>query len=854
MLLERARELELLDDLLINLRSSGGKVVLIRGEAGIGKTSLVREFLATHADDLHAHVGGCDDLLIPQPFAPFWDMARIEPSLKGPLDDADRPRLLEAVRDLLSRSLRPTVIVIEDTHWADDATLDAIKYLGRRIATANGLLVLTYRTGELDYDHPLRGVIGDFPGQDVVRIQLGGLSLPAVSSIVSDVNLDPEAVLAATKGNPLLVKEMVSSDGAVIPSSLQDSVMARVRKLSPGAQQILMTLAVIPESIPTMDALGLRGASERRLDECERRGLLDVGIEMVGFRHELTRRAVEAALTGSERLARNRAVLKDLPEETHPCLIIHCAVEANDVDRLVVVAPRSARYAAAMGSHHEAVGDFRRLAPHLDRLDLEDRGTLLVEWAREEFYVDNIAEAVRLNEAALSHYRATGDRRAESRVLAQAAHVYENAGQREQAEKLARQAVDVLGDDPDGSDLARALEVNAYLQWMANNVTDALELLDRALVAAGPDIEERILIRSLNHRGMVASVINYPDGRASLDEARDRSAAAGEWYEECRALFNHAWAAAEHRDLPTAEDYVQRAVASAVRHELPHLESYATAMYARILGLRGRWSEAEDLARDQLDGAAISQMVALPIVGTIESRTGRRNAGTTLTKAWEMASVADEFQRLAPTAIAVAEHAWITDRADVPVAAITSVMESGLEKGFRWSPGSIALWLWQLGELSEAPAGIAEPYRLLIEGKPMAAAERWAEIGCPYERGIALAHGDPTAQLDALEIFDRLGATAVAAKLRKALRIEGVSVPRGKGQKTRDHAAGLTAKQAEVLELLDEGLSNTEIADRLFVSPRTVEHHVSAILAKLDSSNRAEAVEAAVRQGLLAPR
>ena len=272
MLLERDSELDILDNLLINLRSSGGKVVLIRGEAGIGKTSLVREFLATHADDLHAHVGGCDDLRIPQPFAPFWDMARMERSLKAPLDDADRPRLLEAVRDLLSRSLRATVIAIEDTHWADDATLDAIKYLGRRIATANGLLVLTYRTGELDYDHPLRGVIGDLPSQDVVRIQLGGLSLPAVSSIVSDVNLDPEAVLAATKGNPLLVNEMVSSDGAVIPSSLQDSVMARVRKLSPGAQQILKTLAVIPEPIPTMDALGLKGASESRLDECERRG------------------------------------------------------------------------------------------------------------------------------------------------------------------------------------------------------------------------------------------------------------------------------------------------------------------------------------------------------------------------------------------------------------------------------------------------------------------------------------------------------------------------------------------------------------------------------------------------------
>ena len=181
-------------------------------------------------------------------------------------------------------------------------------------------------------------------------------------------------------------------------------------------------------------------------------------------------------------------------------------------------------------------------------------------------------------------------------------------------------------------------------------------------------------------------------------------------------------------------------------------------------------------------------------------------------------------------------------------------MESGLEKGFRWSPGSIALWLWKIGELPEVPAGIAEPYRLLIEGKPVDAAERWAEIGCPYERAIALAHGDTTAQLAAVEEFDTLGAIAVAAKLRKVLRSEGVSVPRRRGQKTRGHGAGLTARQAEILELLSEGFSNTEIADRLFVSPRTVEHHVSAVLSKLDSSNRAEAVQAASRQGLLASR
>ena len=133
----------------------------------------------------------------------------------------------------------------------------------------------------------------------------------------------------------------------------------------------------------------------------------------------------------------------------------------------------------------------------------------------------------------------------------------------------------------------------------------------------------------------------------------------------------------------------------------------------------------------------------------------------------------------------------------------------------------------------------------------MAAAAIWSTIGCPYERAIALAQGDQAAQLEALQALDALGATAVAAKLRKALRDQGVSVPRGKGRRTREHAAGLTPRQAEVLGLLGEGLSNIEIADRLFVSPRTVEHHVSAVLAKLDCSTREKAVSRARTDGLL---
>jgi len=850
MLLEREGELRTLRALVEGLATSGGKVVLIRGEAGIGKSSLVREFAAASREDADVYYGACDDLLIPQPLGPFWDIARDEPSLREPVGAGDRPRALETVMQLLS-GRRPSILILEDTHWADEATLDAIRYLGRRIARTNGLMVLTYRDSEADYDHPLRGVFGDIPAQDVVRVHLDGLSLAAVATIVGDTGLDPHVVLDATRGNPFLAREMSLATRGEVPASLHDSVFARVGKLSISAQEALKTLSVIPEPIPRTDALRLAGVREEHLDECEQYGLLEIDRDRLAFRHELIRRTIEAGLSERERLARNRIVLAGLPEATHPCLLIHCAAKADDVDRLLDLAPRSARYAAATGSHIQAVEDFRELGPHLDRISATDLGPLLEDWAGEEFLVDEIEEADRLAIRARDHYRSLDDRSAESRVLAQAAHFCENAGDRARAEALAQEAVDVLGSDPAGPDLARALEVNAYLQMMAGNVSAVPELVARTLEAGGPGIDENILIRSLNHSGIVANIANYPDGRADLDEARSRAEAGEQWYEECRALFNHAWAAAEFHDLPIASDYAQRGIVSAVRHELPGLEGYAKAMYARVLDLTGAWAEASDLAREVQEAAAITQMVALPVIGVIEARRGRPQARSVLTRAWQMSEASDEMQRLAPTAIAIGEYGWISGTELVGPERLATVMAAGLDLGFRWSPGKIAFWLWKREHLTVAPDGIADPYRALIEGDATAAATMFEARGLPYEHALALAHGSEAMQLEALEALEVLGATAVAARLRGVLRERGVAVPRGRSHDTRRHSAGLTARQAEVLELLDEQLSNTEIADRLFISPRTAENHVAAVLDKLDVSTRDEAVAQARSEGLL---
>lgn len=851
MLLERDEELVALGSLVSELDRSGGRVALIRGEPGIGKSALVDELAASRAGDCRIYRGSCDDLLIPQPLGPFWDMAREERSLAGPVDTADRPRLLEALLALLSVPNRPSIMIIEDTHWADEATLDVIKYVGRRIARTNAVLILTYRDGDVDHDHPLRGVIGDIPAQDIIRIQLQGLTHAGVTSMLADTGLDPSDVFDATRGNPFLVVESVSSAGEGAPSSLTDSVMARLRRLTNGSQEMLKTLAVIPEPVGLEDILRLPGVDIAGLDESVQRGLVEVENDMVGFRHELIRREIESNLPPNERRARTATVLECLPEERYPYLLIHCAVDVGDVDRLVDLAPRSARYAAAAGSHVQAVEEFRQLGPHLDRLGSDELGSVLDAWAREEFLVYEVAEALRLNGLVRAHYRDLGDREAESRALSQAAHYYQHAGQSDRAAATAREAIEVLGERPDGADLARALEVTAYLRVLSGDVADVPSLIERTLEAGGPDLDDNIRVRSLNHKGTVANIVHYPDGRASLDEARRRAEDAALWFEEGRALVNHAWAALEAHDLPVASDYVQRAIASAVRHEIPLTEGYAQAKYARVLDLQGDWDEAAEHARRADLGPPFLRVVALPVLGVIEARRARPSAGETLQQAWAAALAADQYERSAAVAMAIAEHEWITGSQILGADELDRVMITALDRGLRWSAGKIAVWRWELGQLTTAPEGIAEPYRLLIRGRAHEAAEVWDSRGVPYERALALMHGNDADHMAALESFEELGATAVVARFRMDLRKRGVAVPRGKGRQTRRHAAGLTARQAEVLQLLDENLTNTEIADRLFISPRTAENHVAAVLDKLDVSTREEAVVRARSDGLV---
>ena len=373
MMLEREVEVSELARLLDSAASAGGCVVLIRGEAGIGKSTLITHFLAASRGRADTLLGACDDLRTPQPLAPIWDVARATPSLRQPLADGDRRAVMETLLALLSRRPQPTVLVLEDTQWADEATLDLITFLGRRIGRANGLLLLTYRDVEVDAEHPLRVVIGGLPQQNVARMSLNRLSPDAVSSMIESASFDIDQIVTLTGGNPLFVTEVLASGTEHVPLSVRDAVLARAAKLTLAARRVLEVVSVVPGQAERSLVDALARATEQQLAECERQGLLIVRDGALSFPHDLQRRAIESSLSPNDRRRFNPQVLDSLRVTADPARLVHHATEANDVDAIVDYGLRAARAAMAIRSTSEAVAHFRALRPHLDRFELAER-------------------------------------------------------------------------------------------------------------------------------------------------------------------------------------------------------------------------------------------------------------------------------------------------------------------------------------------------------------------------------------------------------------------------------------------------------------------------------------------------
>ncbi|MFI5274910.1 MAG: ATP-binding protein, partial [Ktedonobacterales bacterium] len=852
-LLERVEHLAALDAHLAAVLQCGhGRMVLVGGEAGIGKSALVRAFRDGHAPAVQVLMGACDPLYTPRPLGPFRDIA---PMLGGEFqalaERGGRPYEIAAV---LLRALAagpPAILHIEDVHWADEATLDVLRFLARRIETVPALALITYRD-DLDRTHPLRVLLGELPpGEAISRLRLAPLSLAAVAELARPTGVDAAELFRNTSGNPFFVTEALAAGEAAIPPTVRDAVLARAARLPPGAVELLEAIAVVPQQTELwlLELLASHGFDH--LNACLDAGMLASAGGAVRYWHELARLVIEDALTPIRRMALHRRALRALeaPPTGEPELarLVHHAGASDDGDALLRFAPAAAARAAALGAHREAAAHYARALRVATELPPLARGELFAHHARECFLTDEVPTTIASGWQAVECFRTAGDQAREGDALRELSYHLRCTGHAQEAEAAGMQAVALLEPLPPGRELALAHANVAYLRLNVDDANGARMEGQRAVEFAERLDEIEAQLHALNTLGTAELLAGDPNGLANLRRSLDLALAAGMEAHVGRVYVNHGWAATRSRSYAEFESMFKDGLEYCGERGLALWRSYVVAYGARCALDQGRWSEAIDLAQHVLRDPrkTLPRIPALVVLALIRARRGDPEYWPLLDEARAIAEPTGEMQHTAPVAAARAEAAWLEGRPAVVRADTAATLTVAVQYQVPWVLGELACWRWRAGvDLVTPLDGAAEPYACEIGGHWEAAAHDWERRGCPYEAALARAGSDDEGALrEAHAALRHLGAYATARVVARRLRELGAhDLPRGPRASTRSNEAHLTARELEVLALIVQGLRNADMATRLYLSPKTVDHHISAILAKLQVRSRAEAI------------
>jgi len=848
-LIERAGFLAALHTKFETIKIAEGHCLLLSGEAGIGKTSLVRAFRNEIKNDCKILQGTCDALFTPRPLAPLYDIAwQMQSDVMDRIKDKrDRTALFTSLLQELNAQKEPVVLIFEDIHWADEATLDFIKFLARRINQVHCLFILTYRDNEIHSGHPLRNVFGQLSRDTFTRLQLSALSKEAVEIMAAEKGYSGESVYSITGGNPFYVTEILASYSSGVPDNVKDSILSVYNRQDEKTKEVWKLLSALPTGFETKYLLQVNPACVEAIELCLESGILLHDQGQISFKHELYRRTIESSLSPLLRVALNKKILdqflKDFEQNQEIERIIHHAKNANEYELVVHYALIAAKTAACIGAHNEAAKLYFSAIEYYQGNDKSKLHELYEGYAYECYLINKHKDAIIYMNRSLKLWEGEDDKERASDCMRSLSRLGWVDGNRKQAETFANQAIELLKDQPDSKAKAMAYSNLSQLTMIYNQYPESVYWGEKAILIAKKLGDEEILSHALNNVGTVKMRMapSKQQGLGLLQQSLEIALRNSFHEHAARAYSNLGCNGILLKDYSFAKTTLETGLRYCEEKDMDSWANYMLGHMARLKLETGCWTEACNIAENLINNTnqgTIFKVGAMAIVATIKMRRGDADVLPILMDAKTKALGTMELQRIIPVLAALLEYEWITGKVLAEDNTIDFTITMLEQAGDIDMDNEFAYWLIKARKNYKPFHKSHNDYNL---------ATKWEKSGCPYEQALALFEGDEADKRKAICMVQELGATAVYEKLKMEMRASGIkSIPRGIRETTRANVARLTEREVDVLKLLKEGMQNKEIADRLFISAKTVDNHITSILFKLDVNSRVKAVHEAI--------
>ncbi len=858
-LVERESFFSLLQTKFGRVAGGEGHSMLLCGEAGIGKTSLVNAFCRLHKDDALIFHGSCDALTTPRPLAPVYDIAsQLRRDLWGKHEHSDdRAALFTAVFHELEQQNKPVLIIFEDIHWADEATLDFIKFLARRIKRVPGLFILTYRDNEINARHPMRNLLGQLSPDTFTRMQLSPLSRPAVERMAIEKGYNGENVYSISGGNPFYVNEILASYSPGIPDNIRDSILSVYYQQAESTKQVWELLSVVPGGFECVYLEKMEPFYMDAIADSLDSKILILQNGLVFFKHELYRRAIESSLSPLRRVTLNKKILdlylESFKQNQENERILHHAKNANEYELVAQFTLLSARHAASLGAHIEASKLYLSAIENYRGADKNKLIELYEIYAYECYLTSKNKDAIVYIEKSLKLWQEQNDQENIGNCLRFLSRLWWFEGKTEMAHSYALQAIELLQNQPSSKAKAMAYSNLSRLKMSEDLADECLYWGELGVVIAREVDDQETISTSLNNMGsaLMLSGSTLQKGvdfiYQSLDIALKNS------YHEfaARAYTSLLTIGVSIKEYEIARKALIEGLLYCEEKDIDSQKTYMLAYQTRLDLETGNWNPAYALAEDLLkneDLLPILKFCTQAVFATLKMRKGHQDALPFLLEAKTLAFETEELQRIVPAIFALLEYEWLTGESHIETEAISHAINWLIRLGKFSKKSRFYFWLWKAGKEHLIPDGNYDEQ----EGEKLTKAEKqailWGNWGCPYEQALALFEVDEDGKKKALLMTKELGADAVYEKMKREMREAGIkNIPRGIRNTTRSNQAHLTDREVDVLRLLKEGLQNKEIASRLFISAKTVDHHISSILLKLEVKSRVKAVNEAIQ-------